>query len=66
MQNKPERSMLEQVAEVAQAEQWDKATKKRKPKFPGDCLNIGLLKEILEKFFVELYDKSDSLTNIIK
>jgi hypothetical protein len=60
MQNKPERSMLEQVAEVAQAEQWDKATKKRKQKFPGDCLNIGQVKEFLEKY------KWDSLTSIIK
>jgi hypothetical protein len=45
MQNFLERSLVEQVAELVQADQLDKATEKLKQNFPDGSLNIGHIEE---------------------
>jgi hypothetical protein len=51
MQNFLERSLVEEVAELVQAEQWRKAGKKIEQNFPNG-LNIGKVEEILEHIFL--------------
>jgi hypothetical protein len=55
---------VEQVAELVQAKEWDKATQQMKLNFPGDSLNIGRVEEVLQMVFV--CEKSDCLISIIK
>jgi hypothetical protein len=51
MQNFLERSLVEQVAELVQAKEWDNVTEKMKQNFPGG-VNIGKVEEILELVYL--------------